>query len=89
MDRDILAQLLMQAAMGGNHPMGGHQPYNNDLPHAPPPQMPPQVPPGWMPPGVNFNAPPPVGGNPPIRLQPAPNFTLPAKRPGATPETVT
>jgi hypothetical protein len=53
-DRDMLAQLLMQAAMRGSNPMGGPRLYGNDIPSMPPQ---PEAPQGWLPPSSNFNAP--------------------------------
>lgn len=77
MDRNALAQLMALVAQRGNHPMGGPQPYANDIPAAPSIE---QVPSGWLPPGSSYNQAP--QGNflpapPPMSVMPIPRFHIP------------
>jgi hypothetical protein len=69
---------LTPVSLRGNNPMGGPQPYVNDLPN--PPQQE-QIPPGWMPPGMTPPG-PPQGDYyqpPPDTMQtmPIPRFHIP------------
>jgi len=49
MDKNNSLAAILMAAVRGDHPMGGHQLYNNDIPEY---RAPEEVPPGWLPPGA-------------------------------------